>query len=285
MNPRVSVVVPAYNNAQYLAATMESVLAQDYADYELVVADHSSSDGTAEILEAYRHHPRVRVLEPTAPGGGALANWNRVSDHARGKLIKLVCGDDLIAPGALSKQVAAFDAHPGVVFVAAQRDLIDANGNVVMRRRGLGGLQGRLSGRDAVRRSVLAGTNIFGEPGSVMFLRELLVAEGGWDNAFPYLIDQATYTRILLHGDMVALPESLASFRISATQWSVRLVGEQAEQAIGFHRALHGRVPGLLSGIDLHYGNAKAMLMARMRRLAYLWLRRRMRLKVPIDSR
>lgn len=276
MKPRVSVVVPAYNNAYYLAATLDSVLAQDYSDFELVVADHSSSDGTAELLERYSSHPKVRILQPTPVGGGALANWNRVSEHAQGELIKLVCGDDLIAPDALRKQVDAFDSNPGIVFVAASRDLIDANGDVVMRARGLAGMAGRVGGRAAIRRSVRAGTNVFGEPGCVMFRRDLLVAEGGWDNSFPYLIDQATYTRILLHGDMVAIPEPLASFRISAAQWSVRLTQEQAGQAVGFHLALHAKVPGLLSSFDLRYGNAKARLMARARRLAYIWLRRRM---------
>ncbi len=154
-----------------------------------MVADHSSTDGSDAILARYADHPRVRVLEPTAAGGGALANWSRVSAHARGEFIKLVCGDDLIAPSALREQVGALDANPGAVFVASPRNLIDAQGNVVIRNRGLAGLQGRVSGREAVRRSVRAGTNIFGEPGCVMFRRELLEREGGWDNSSPYLID------------------------------------------------------------------------------------------------
>lgn len=274
--PRVSVVVPAYNNAEFLERTLESSLAQDYTDYELVVADHSSSDGSDAILARYAGHPRVRVLEPTPAGGGALANWNRVSAHARGEFIKLVCGDDLISPTALREQVQALDDNPGAVFVASQRDLIDAQGKTVIRGRGLAGLQGRIPGREAVRRSVRAGTNIFGEPGCVMFRRELLEREGGWDNSSPYLIDQATYTRIMLHGDMVALPRTLASFRISNTQWSVRLVKQQAEQAIAFHEALRARDPSLLSTGDVRVGNAMARLMAQARRLTYLWLRRRM---------
>lgn len=276
MQPRVSVVVPAYNNADYLGQTLDSILAQDYTDFELVVADHSSADATAVLLERYAARPRVRVLDPTPAGGGALANWNRVSEHARGELIKLVCGDDLIAPTALREQVQALDENPTAVFVASPRDLIDAQGKVVMQARGLAGLRGRVSGREAVRRSVLAGTNIFGEPGCVMFRRELLVREGGWDNSFPYLIDQASYTRVMLHGDMVALPRTLASFRISASQWSVRLAQEQANQACAFHRDLRRRDPGLLSALDVAHGNAKARLMARMRRFAYMWLRRRM---------
>jgi Glycosyltransferases, probably involved in cell wall biogenesis len=276
VQPRVSVVVPAYNNEDFVAQTLDSILVQDYDDYELVVADHSSRDGTQAVLERYRGLPRVRILEPTPAGGGALANWNRVSAEARGELVKLVCGDDLIAPTALREQVAAMDAHPSAVLVASPRNLIDAQGRVVVRGRGLAGLRGLVSGREAVRRSVRAGTNIFGEPGCVLFRRELLEREGGWDNSFPYLIDQATYTRIMLHGDMVALPHTLASFRISATQWSVRLMKEQAAQAVAFHEHLRRTVPGLLSALDLRVGNAMARAMALARRSAYLWLRRRM---------
>ena len=274
--PRVSVVVPAYNNAAYLPATLDSILAQDYDDYELLVADHSSSDATPQVLERYANSPKVRVLSPTPAGGGALANWNRVSFEARGEFLKLVCGDDLIAPDALRKQVAAMDAHPTAVLLACKRHLVDAQGRTVIAARGLVGLDGLVSGRAAVRAATCAGTNIFGESGCVLLRRELLVREGGWDNTYPYLIDQASYTRIMLHGDMVALREPLASFRINAGQWSVRLTKQQASQAIAFHKALRKRDPSLLSAADVMLGNIRAAFIAAARRAAYHWLRHRM---------
>jgi glycosyltransferase involved in cell wall biosynthesis len=135
------VVIPTYNNAAYLMDTLESVLAQDYDDFEVIVADHSSTDGTAVLLQRYAEHPRVRLLT-TEAGGGALRNWNRVSQAATGELLKLVCGDDLLAPTALSQQVAAFDAHSTAVLVAAQRDIVDAHGRPIVRGRGLAGLKG-----------------------------------------------------------------------------------------------------------------------------------------------
>ncbi len=90
------------------------------------------------------------------------------------------------------------------------------------------------------------------------------------------MIDQSTYCRVLLHGDLVTTPESLASFRISGTQWSVRLAKEQASSVAEMHRQLAELAPGLLSNRDVAVGNAMAVLRAAQRRLAYLYLRRRM---------
>ena len=106
MTPRVSVVVPAYNSVAFIDATMRSILAQTFSDFELVVSDHSSTDGTWEALQQFTADPRVR-LSRLASGGGAPANWNAVTDLATGEFIKLVCGDDLLYPDSLAEQVAA----------------------------------------------------------------------------------------------------------------------------------------------------------------------------------
>lgn len=283
MSPRVSIVIPAYNNAAYLRATLESVFAQTYQDYEVVIADHSSVDKTAEIIDSFSHEPRIRVLSPTPHGGGAKANWNRVSQHAEGEWIKLVCGDDLLAPNALEAQMAAVEANPGAVMVASKRDIVDAEGKVVIAGRGLGNLNGRVSGADAVRATVRSGTNIFGEPAAVLLKRAVL-AEGWWDDSYPYMIDETAYVRVLHSGDLVALPQTLASFRISASQWSVRLARSQAEQAAGLHRAILTGQPGTLSKLDVARGNLLALANAYARRLVYVALRRRMGREHAVES-
>lgn len=275
MSPHVSIVIPAYNNAAYLRATLESVLAQTYTDYEVVIADHSSVDGTADIIASFADEPRLRVLTPTPHGGGAKANWNRVSQHATGEWIKLVCGDDLLAPDALEVQVAAAQQHPGAVMVASKRAIVDAHGKPVMQSRGLAGLDGLVSGADAVRATVRSGTNIFGEPAAVLLKRDAL-ADGWWDDSFPYMIDETAYVRVLRSGDLVAVPQTLASFRISASQWSVRLAKAQAEQAAGLHRAILAAHPQAVSRADVRRGNALALANAYARRLVYVALRRRM---------
>jgi glycosyltransferase involved in cell wall biosynthesis len=272
---RVSVVVPSYNNARFIEATMDSILAQTFKDFELIVADHSSADGTWERLQRYRTDPRVRLLR-TEAGGGAPRNWERVTAAARGEMLKLVCGDDLIYPDCLRVQVEAMDANPSVVLVASQRDLVDARGAVLMSRRGLAGLTGRVSGRMAARHTVVTGSNIFGEPACVLLRRKTLSDAGGWDGRHPYVIDEATYVNVLLHGDFLGIDTSLAAFRLSSSQWSVHLAHEQSEQVVGFHHRLAHDASGLLSRGDLLVGDARARRMAYARRLAYLWVGRRM---------
>ena len=275
MTPRVSVVVPSYNNASFIEATIDSILEQTFEDFELVVADHSSSDGTWERLQRYSADPRVRLLRTDA-GGGAPHNWERVTTAAAGELVKLVCGDDMIYPDCLRQQVEAMDANPSVVLVAARRDLIDARGGPVKARRGLAGLTGRHPGRVAVRHTVVAGSNIFGEPACVLIRRAALERAGGWDSRHPFVIDEATYANVLLLGDFFGIGTALAAFRLSSSQWSVHLARQQSDQVIEFHRRLADDEPGLLSRTDLRRGEVMARGMAYARRLAYVWVGRRM---------
>ena len=279
MSPTVSIVVPSYNNADHIEQTMASILAQTYEDFEVIVSDHSSTDGCWELLQQFADDPRVTLLDPLPHGGGAPANWNRVSRAASGRYLKLVCGDDLIYPTCLAEQVEAIESAPDVVLVACQRDVVDNAGRPLVRARGLHGLRGKVSGRVAVRRTVRAGTNVFGEPGCVLLDRQVLADTGWWDDRAPYLIDQATCSRVALRGSMIALRRSLAGFRVSDQQWSVQLAHTQAEHAARFHHLVAAENPGLLSARDVRLGDRKAAVMAWIRRSTYAYLHQRMRLQ------
>ena len=273
--PRVSIGIPAYNNADAIVETVASALAQDYPDLEVVIADHGSTDGTAALLEQFRDDPRVRILSPTPAGGGAERNWDRVSRAARGEYFKLLCGDDLLDPGAVSAQVAALDAHPSAVMVASRRRIVDAHGEVFLPARGLGGLTGLVDGREAIRRTVRAGTNLFGEPAFVLVRHRVLAEAGYWDGADPYLIDQATYVRLLHRGDLVAHPAVVGAFRLNGGQLSFRLLADQGAQAIAFHDRERLSHPDRISAWDVLVGNVNVRRTALLRRTSYLVLGQR----------
>jgi glycosyltransferase involved in cell wall biosynthesis len=274
--PKVSIVVPAYQNARFIDRTMASALSQTYQDIELVVADHSSTDGTWERLQAYAGDARVR-LQRTPAGGGAQANWNAVTEQATGTYVKLLCGDDLISPTCVERQVAALEANPSAVLAAVRRDLIDVADRPLLRGRGLGTLVGFVPGDRAVKTLVRAGTNLLGEPGCVLVRRDALTKADGWQATYPYLIDQFTYMNVLTMGDLVGLDDTLASFRVSNTQWSVHLASEQSRQAAGVHRHFRAELPEVVSAADVRLGNLRARRTAFARRAAYLVWRKQMR--------
>jgi glycosyltransferase involved in cell wall biosynthesis len=107
MPPRVSVIIPAYNARSSLGETLDSVIAQTYGDWEAIVADDASRDGTAELASGY--HPRVRCVrsERNLGIGGAR---NLALADASGELVALLDADDLWTPEYLQRQVARYDA-------------------------------------------------------------------------------------------------------------------------------------------------------------------------------
>ena len=222
--PRVSVVVPAFENAPYIRAAVASVLAQTYADFELVVADHSSSDGTWEILQEFAADPRVRLLR-TPAGGGAVAQLEPGDRGGARRAGQAGLRRRPAGSRCAGEQVAAFDAATvtGWSMVASARDIVDASGRVVIRGHGLGGLSGRVPGRrgdPSLGRCV--GPTSSASRAACCCAGRPCEAVGGWHGDPGYLIDQSTYCRVLLHGDLATAPGALAAFRISSTQWSVR---------------------------------------------------------------
>ncbi len=109
-SPVVSVLIPVYNGARYLAATIESVLSQTFGDFELVISDDASSDDSLAIIRSF-NDPRIRLVTNTRNLGFG-GNWNRVLGEARGEFIKLLPQDDLLHPECLARQLDALRGRP-----------------------------------------------------------------------------------------------------------------------------------------------------------------------------
>ncbi len=126
--PRVSVIMPVYNGAAYLAVAIESVLAQRFKDFELVLVNDGSTDTSGAIAHAYarRHPDRIRVIDQDNVGlPGAR---NRGLDAGRGDYYALLDADDVWLPNHLEQAMAAFDADPDLGLVHANICRIDAGG-------------------------------------------------------------------------------------------------------------------------------------------------------------
>jgi len=128
--PRVSVGMPVRNGERYLESSLDSLLAQDFDNFELIVSDNGSTDATEAICRAYSQRDRrIRYYRATTNLGAAW-NYNRVAALARGELFRWATHDDLVAPNHLSRCVAALDqAGPQVVLCYPRTVSIDADGN------------------------------------------------------------------------------------------------------------------------------------------------------------
>jgi glycosyltransferase involved in cell wall biosynthesis len=113
--PRVSVVMPAYNAAPFIAESVASLLSQDFTDFELIVVDDGSTDATADLIESI-DDPRVRLARNPV-NVGIAASRNRGVELSRGEYVAWQDADDVSAPTRLSRQVALLDARPEVVIV------------------------------------------------------------------------------------------------------------------------------------------------------------------------
>ena len=109
MTPKVSVIIPTYNRLPMLKEAVDSVLAQDFEDFELIIADDGSNDGTADEIKEYGG--RVRFLQHSE-NKGVSATRNRGILNARGKYIAFLDSDDLWVRGKLKIQVAFLDENP-----------------------------------------------------------------------------------------------------------------------------------------------------------------------------
>jgi glycosyltransferase involved in cell wall biosynthesis len=109
----ISVVLPVYNQENYVAQTIESVLSQTFADFELLVHDDGSTDGSAAIIRRYAAQ-YARIRASFAPNAGKCEATNRLVEQAQGQWCAFLDADNVMLPERLEKQVAFHRAHPDV---------------------------------------------------------------------------------------------------------------------------------------------------------------------------
>lgn len=223
---RVSVCVPTYNGAQFIAEAVQSILSQAYPDFELIVSDDCSSDDTRAILATIQDS-RVRVVE-NERRLGLVGNWNRCLGLASGEYVTIFHQDDLMRPDNLIDKAATLDAHPNVGLVYSNIETIDADGTIS------GGHwlpQPRFDaiepGQACFERLALTG-NFIACP--TVVLRVSCYQElGGFDTRLPFTCDLEMWMRIAGRYDVGYLAAPLVANRVHAGQETRRFSGAGRE--------------------------------------------------------
>ena len=216
--PRVSVLMSVHNGDKYLREAIDSVLRQQYGDFEFIVIDDGSTDRSAEILLSY-HDPRIVVLR-NERNLGLIGSLNRGIAAARGEFIARQDCDDLLEPERLGRQVAYLDRHPDVVLIGTWMQLIDEHGKEIT--------LWRYPVTDAEIRWASLFNTALGHS-SVMFRTDLARRLGGYSQDFMHAEDYEFWSRLSAHGKVANIPEPLQKYRVHGNTVSTKNSSKQAE--------------------------------------------------------
>lgn len=216
--PRVTLITPTFNQADYVAEAIETVLAQSHADIEYIVIDDGSTDRTLEVL--HRFDERLHWL--TQPNAGQAHTLNRGWSLAQGEILGYLSSDDRLRPGAVAAAVAALDANPEAVACYCDFDLIDERGNRVRTVHTEDFSPSRLV-RDLV---CLPGPGAF-------FRRSAFEAAGGWNPQLRQTPDFDFWMRLSRQGSFIRIPSVYADYRIHPESASYKTTTpERADEII-----------------------------------------------------
>ena len=209
--PRVSVVMPVHNALPYLDAAVESILVQTFGDFEFVILDDASTDGSTERLRYWASRDsRIRLLEEHRNLGPARSS-QRVACAASAPIVARMDADDISYPGRLADQLEVLDRHPGVGVVGGLYDIIDPKGRIVR-------------GPELWRLRQSASVPPFGN-GPLMYRREVFDWVGGYRKECEFWEDNDLILRMAAVTKIMVLPYSV--YQVRQARVSSRLSSEQ----------------------------------------------------------
>lgn len=201
----VSVIIPAYNAAAFLAETIESVLAQTYTEFELIIVNDGSTDNTQRIAESYLNDARVCCLH--IKNAGVSAARNAGFAQSKGSLVAFLDADDVWLPDNLLCKVKLLKQHPDAVLAHAPVEHIEANSlrtGVVNAGKGGQVLHELLSWKQ----TVVPG------PSSILVRRTAIERVNGFDETLSTAADQDIFFRLAETGEFVMCSDVLSRYRL-----------------------------------------------------------------------
>ena len=203
--PLVSIIVPSYNQGRYIAATLDSILQQNYRPLEVLVIDGASKDETVDILRRYESSPELQWI--SEPDRGVTDAVNKGLTRARGVILAIQSSDDLYTPGAVAAAVAAFESEPTLGLVFGDTGYIDAESK-------------RTGGTSLPPFDLVAylGKRTFIPQPAAFFTRAAADAAGPWRAEVSYAADAEFFLRIATKHRVRKLDQVLALYRFHETQ-------------------------------------------------------------------
>ncbi len=218
-SPTVTIVIPTHNRLRYLTRSVASVRRQTYQDWELVIVDDQSEDGTRGWLLRL-DAPQARTVLLSRHSERSAAR-NRGLAEARGELVLFVDDDDCLEPRALERLVGALTRHPQAVAAVGARELFDQRGH---RRRAP-------HPRVSLLRNVWTDAFVgwYAGSGQIMWRAEIVRRVGGWSERLSVAEDQDLLLRMARLGPFAFTPQVVLLNRVHAGQWRPPAVRETEE--------------------------------------------------------
>jgi glycosyltransferase involved in cell wall biosynthesis len=217
--PRVSVIMAVYNEERFLAEAVESVLAQSFTDFELIISDDGSTDETPALARslAERDPQRIRVLEGERNQGKPFA-LNRALAVRRGELIAWLDGDDVMLKEKLARQVSALDSNPRAVGCSHDAEMFDSESGATI------GRFSRVANGGPLRSG---GVEMWFDPTykmlpSATMIRSSACPPGGFDERLTFTNDWLFDIEVFRRGRCVAIDEVLVRYRRHGDNFTTR---------------------------------------------------------------
>ena len=234
--PHVSIIVPTYNRASLLTRAIESVLAQTYEDFEVIVVDDGSTDNTADVISQFRDDRLA--YHPLTEHGGAANARNVGIEHTQGSLVAFQDSDDAWAPDKLERQIKVLAAavnRAAVCVCSVETNQFGRMGEVRWKK-------GEMTGEEATAQ--LASGAGYATP-SLLIKREALDRVGGFDTQLPRLQDYELTLRIARHYNFVMMDEILLCSSLTADSLSTSSTGyaDALEIVLDLHADIFAQFP------------------------------------------
>ena len=197
--PLVSIVTPTYNQAEYLAETIDSVLAQDYPNIEYIVLDDGSTDHTREVLKKYDGRLRWESHENMGQANTLNKGWK----IGNGFYIGYLSSDDILYPGAISKLVSVLESNSDISVVYPNCHLINPRSQIIKKN----------VCREFDFESLVVRQECYIGPGA-LFRKDLFNKVGGWRSDLKLAPDREFWMRIGMYGHFEMIDEPLAGYRM-----------------------------------------------------------------------